>query len=46
MKLHQPHDCACGHPHSASGPGSPSTNYFVLGLSILLVMCGLLRFWW
>lgn len=47
MKLQHPHDCSC---HAAEGPhgargvsGSPSTGYFVLGLSVLLVVCGLLQ---
>jgi hypothetical protein len=47
MKLQHSHDCSC---HAAEGPhgvrgasGSPSTGYFVLGLSVLLVVCGLLQ---
>lgn len=51
MKLQHPHDCSCHGPAGLGGShGSPSTGYFVLGLSLLLVLAGLfqtgvLRIW-
>ena len=53
MKLHHHCDCSC---HAASAPGvggkSASTGFFVLSLSLSLLLCGLinagvipLRFW-
>ena len=62
MKLHDHRDCSC-HGAATGGPGlgeaiapdrvsSPSTGFFVLALSLSLLLCGListgvipLRFW-
>ena len=58
MKLHDHRDCSC-HGAATGGPGlgeaiasPPSTGFFVLSLSLSLLLCGListgvipLRFW-
>ncbi len=58
MKLHDHQDCSC-HGAATGGPGlgqamaaPPSTGFFVLSLSLSLLLCGListgvipLRFW-
>jgi len=55
MKLHRQCDCTChglGTPAGALRGGPPSTGFFVLSLSLSLLICGLvstgvipIRFW-
>lgn len=55
MKLHRHCDCSChglGSPAGTLRGAPPSTNFFVLALSLSLLVCGLIstgvisiRFW-
>jgi hypothetical protein len=42
MKVQHSSDCPC-HAGAARGQVAPSTGFFVLSLSLFLVLCGLLR---